>query len=131
MTDAHLYRYNAHITDVYDGDTITANIDLGLNTWMLDQKIRLWAINAPELRGNERDKGLRTRNHLRNLIHNQDVVLRTEKDRTGRYGRWLAQVLLHTAHGWVNINQMLIDQGFATFNTYGNTFHGWTNLNDE
>lgn len=31
--DKVLYHYNAKIIDVYDGDTCTVDIDLGLHTW--------------------------------------------------------------------------------------------------
>jgi hypothetical protein len=29
-----LYHYKAHVVDVYDGDTCTVDIDLGLSTWV-------------------------------------------------------------------------------------------------
>jgi endonuclease YncB( thermonuclease family) len=46
-----LYTYKAQITEVYDGDTVTADIDLGFHTWRRDEKLRLYEINAPEMRG--------------------------------------------------------------------------------
>ena len=39
-----LYRYRAVVpsdTSVYDGDTFRADIDLGMNTWIRDVKIRI------------------------------------------------------------------------------------------
>lgn len=55
--DKVLYHYKAKVVSVYDGDTFTVDIDLGLHTWINGEKIRLNRINAPELRGNEKDKG--------------------------------------------------------------------------
>ncbi len=50
----NLYHYRAVVVSVYDGDTCTVDIDLGLNTWVRGEKLRLYRINAPELRGSER-----------------------------------------------------------------------------
>ena len=75
-----LYNYNAVVTEVYDGDTITVDIDLGLHTWIRGEKIRFSRINAPELRGEERSKGLISRDYLRNLILNKEIIIETIKD---------------------------------------------------
>ena len=53
-----LYHYVADVTAVYDGDTITVDLDLGLGVWRHDQTIRLWKIDTPELHGPDRDRGL-------------------------------------------------------------------------
>ena len=60
-----LYYYRAETTDVYDGDTVTVNIDLGFSTWLHDQKLRLFGINAPEVKSNEKDRGIKSRDFLR------------------------------------------------------------------
>lgn len=46
-----LYHYAAQVVSVYDGDTITVDIDLGLEVWLKGQKIRLLNIDTPEVRG--------------------------------------------------------------------------------
>ena len=51
MKKPSLYHYRSIVVSVYDGDTCTVDIDLGLNIWTLREKIRLIRINAPELRG--------------------------------------------------------------------------------
>jgi micrococcal nuclease len=99
-----LYVYKALVTKVYDGDTITCDIDLGLNVWLKDQKIRLAGIDAPELRGEEREEGLRVRDLLREKILDKEVTLKTYKDKTGKYGRWIADVYL----GDVFVNAWLV-----------------------
>ena len=63
--DKVLYHYKAKVVNVYDGDTCNVDIDLGLHTWIKGEKIRLTRINAPELRGTEKTKGLKSRAFLR------------------------------------------------------------------
>ncbi|MDA8870352.1 thermonuclease family protein [Rhizobiaceae bacterium] len=104
-----LYAYAAHITEVYDGDTVTANVDLGFKTWRMDEKLRLYGIDAPEMRGAEREAGLVSRDALRAKILERDVTICTYKDTTGKYGRYLADIYL----GDENVNAWLIAEGFA------------------
>lgn len=104
-----LYAYKAEVTEVYDGDTITANVDLGFNTWRRDEKLRLYGIDAPEVRGEERPQGLISRDALRAKILGKDVIICTIKDKTGKYGRYLAEVYLDGA----NINAWLIENDYA------------------
>lgn len=129
--DRHLYRYAATVTNIYDGDTITVDLDLGLNIHHQDRTVRLWGINTPEVRGPQRPQGLTARDWLRNLITDTDIILRTHKDSTGRYGRLLAEIFHQDDDGqWVNINQALVDSGHAELNTYGDPFTGWATLNE-
>jgi micrococcal nuclease len=104
-----LFTYNALCTDVYDGDSVTLDIDLGFNMWMRNQKIRLLGIDTPELRGEERADGLVAAARLRDLIENHEVTLQSHKDKAGKYGRWLGTIYLDG----VNINQLLLDEGLA------------------
>ena len=109
-----LYCYKAIVTDVYDGDTITVNIDLGLGVWIKGEKVRLYGIDAPEVRGLSRLKGLRSRDHLRSMILHQEVKLQTFKDKKGKYGRYLA----HVFKGDIDICKHLVDKGLAKFREY-------------
>ena len=77
--------------------------------WMRNQKIRLNGIDTPEIRGEERKAGLVASSRLRLLIEGKDVVMVSHKDKTGKYGRWLATVYLDG----VNVNQLLVDEGLA------------------
>ena len=104
-----LYTYKARCVSVYDGDSITLDIDLGFNHWMLNQKIRLLGIDTPEIRGHERPEGLVSAERLRGLIEGKDVLMVSHRDRTGKYGRWLATIYL----GNTNINQLLLEEGWA------------------
>ena len=89
-----MYEYNATVTDVYDGDTITVDIDLGLGVWLKGQKVRLKGIDAPEVRGDTAREGKRIRDIVEQIILGKQIVIRTEKDKTEKYGRWLATVIV-------------------------------------
>lgn len=102
-----MYEYRAYVKAVYDGDTITVDVDLGLNTWLHDQKLRLYGINAPELRGDDRSAGLVVRDWLRERILGKTVTIKTYKDKTEKYGRWLADVWVKGDR--MSINDQLLD----------------------
>ena len=109
-----LYNYKAHVTGVYDGDSITVDIDLGFYMTMCNQKVRLLGIDTPEIRGDEREQGLVVRDRVRELILDKDVMLKSYKDKAGKYGRWLATILFQEENGsWTSLNQLLLDEGLA------------------
>lgn len=110
----YLYHYKAKVVSVYDGDTIRVEIDLGFGLkWCgIDGKgvsIRLADIDAPEVRGKERESGLITRDFLRNLILGKVVTLKTIKDTSEKYGRYLGIILLDN----LNINEHLVTEGLV------------------
>jgi micrococcal nuclease len=105
-----MYEYHALVTKVYDGDTITVDIDLGFGIFMRKQTIRLYGIDTPEVRGEEREAGLMSRDWLRGMILDHNVILKTHKDTKGKYGRWLATV--HLFDG-LNVNEKLIELNLA------------------
>lgn len=109
-----LYTYKGVIKSVYDGDTVTADIDLGFNTWLHGEKLRLARINAPEVRGSERSAGLISRDWLRNRLSGEAVLIHTIKDKRGKYGRYIAEIW----HKNVNINDALVDAGLAEYKSY-------------
>ena len=80
-----LYFYKAYVEKVYDGDTITCTIDCGFGLSMKTQKIRLYGINTPELRGAEKKAGIVARDQLRSKILHQNVLIETFKDKKGKY----------------------------------------------
>jgi micrococcal nuclease len=114
-----LYHYKAKVINVYDGDTCTVDIDLGLHIWNKGEKLRLNRINAPELRGNEKAKGLKSRDFLRSLILDKEVYLETIKDKKEKYGRYLAEIWLEDEkNNFININDILVKNGFAKYQKY-------------
>ncbi len=117
--DNYKYHYSANVISVYDGDTCTVDIDLGLNAWMRNEKIRLFGINAPELRGDEREEGLKSRDFLRSIIDGKEVLLQTLKDKKGKYGRYIANIWYKDDNGnWLEVNKMMVESGHAVYKQY-------------
>ena len=108
------YEYKATVTKVYDGDTITVDIDLGFGVQLNGQKIRLYGINAPEVRGDSKAAGIAARDWLREKILGRQVTIQTHKDKKGKYGRWLGKVFI----GMQPINDELVMTGNAEYREY-------------
>lgn len=106
------YTYDARIVSVYDGDSMTCDIDLGFKTILHEQKLRLFGVDTPELRGGERPEGIIVRDEVRKHCPvGSDVLMRSVMDRSGKYGRWLAVIW---PLGWgYSLNQWLIETGRA------------------
>jgi len=116
--DAELFHYKAIVQSVYDGDTCRVDIDLGLGIWVRNEKIRLVRINAPEMTGTDKAQGTAARDFLRALIDGQEIILESIKDQRGKYGRYLAEIWIIQNGCWANINDLLVDAGYADYQEY-------------
>lgn len=110
-----LYQYRALVRRVYDGDTVRMDIDLGMRVWIYDEPVRLYGINAPELRGRERPAGILARDYLKTLVDDKMVTARTYQDKRGKYGRWLVQIRLDDG---TDINRKMVEAGHAEWASY-------------
>ena len=114
-----LYHYRAVVIDVYDGDTVTVDLDLGFHVWKRGEKIRLAHIDAPELRGESQEQGKAAGDFLRDLVLNKNVIIQTIKSPSGsdkqeKYGRYLGVIWLDG----VNVNDLLVNKGHAIRRDY-------------
>lgn len=120
--EENFYQYRAHITKIYDGDTPTADINLGFGIIMKNQKIRMFGIDTPELNsGSDEDKkcGYLARDFLIDKIMDKDIILYTIKtkhneDKKGKYGRWLGIIIYNN----VNINELMVKHKHAKYKIY-------------
>jgi micrococcal nuclease len=101
-----MYEYSAIAIDVHDGDTCHLRIDLGLHTFV-ETHVRLAHVNAPEL---HEANGAAAKARLEELLAAGPLVVHTIRDRTEKYGRWLAEIT--TAAG-DDVGQTLLDEGLA------------------
>lgn len=115
------YTYNAEVISVYDGDTIRVNIDLGFGIQNFGEagkglSLRLYGIDAPEVRGSQKESGKETRDFLRSLILGKKVTLQTIKDTKGKYGRYLAIIYIDELQ--TSVNDYLVQLGLAINKNY-------------
>lgn len=113
--------YEITVESVYDADTLTVDIPVGFGVILNDQKIRLHRIDAWEVRGDEREKGLLAKGRMLEVLNGaKKVVLKpvpyaTKPDfKKGKYGRWLAEIF---ADG-KNVNDLLVEEGHAEYKEY-------------
>lgn len=96
--------YICKVLDIYDGDTITVAYYLeGFN--YVKSNIRLMGIDTPELKGEQRDMGIKARNHLIKLLTNINI----DKEYTRKEIRQLIN----------NSNENIINVLFLDFDKYG------------
>lgn len=115
---ASLYHYRARVVSVYDGDTCTVDIDLGLTLWKRGETVRLARIDAPELTGSTARRGAKSRDHLRSLIENRDIILATLRDEREKYGRYLGEIWLEADGRFINVNDAMVAAGHAKYRRY-------------
>jgi micrococcal nuclease len=51
-----MYTYKCRINKVLDGDTVEIDLDLGFNTTLANQKVRLLGIDTPESRTTNKEE---------------------------------------------------------------------------
>ena len=106
------YEYRAclgHGARVYDGDTIMdLSVDLGFNVWIVED-FRLAGIDAPEVRGAEREAGLITRDWLKAQLDAAGGCFLIRTYDKGKYGRWIAEVFVDGR----NLNAEMVTLGLA------------------
>ena len=107
-----LYTYKAKILSVYDGDTVTADVQLGFYVIAHKVKLRLYGINTPEIRGGTAETkkaGITARDWLREKVLDKELTVKSFGK--GKYGRWLVELYLDDEE--TSLNQQLIEQGLA------------------
>ena len=119
-----LYVRRAKIVRLVDGDTVDVDIDLGMAI-TTRQRLRLFGINTPEVRGPEKASGHAATQHLADLLvefrheGEWDIVVQTYKDKKGKYGRYLADLIGVEEDGNpVNLNERMVTDGHAVVAMY-------------
>lgn len=107
------HKHWAYVLDVYDGDSVTLWVENGFNNFQL-WKTRFLDIDAPEVRGSERELGLITKKWLADQILGQYIIIDAPNGKLDKYGRLLIRVyekddLLFE----YSLNQKMVDMGLA------------------
>ena len=107
-----MYEYSAEIIKHVDGDSIWMRVDCGFKMHFEDN-FRLLGINAPEVRGEEKEEGIKSAEALAELLP-LGTSVRIETTKPGKYGRWLCTIFLSRENEEeLNVNQYMLDEGFA------------------
>lgn len=107
------YEYDGVVLRVVDGDTVDVElrrtVDFGFNiiqTTTHKLKVRLYGVNAPEMSTPE---GKQVRLWLIEQVMGKAVRVKTVKDRTEKYGRYLATLVIDGE----DINRLMVETGRA------------------
>jgi endonuclease YncB( thermonuclease family) len=101
------FLYKCIIQRIVDGDTVDVDIDLGFGIWLRKERIRIAGIDTPEKR--TRDKvekvfGLAATAKAHELIpEGSECIIRTRRDRAGKYGRTMGDFVLEDGRLYTNI----------------------------
>ena len=112
-----MYEYRIKIVKVIDGDTVDVDIDLGFGVWLKKERVRLFGIDTPESRTRDKEEkkfGLLAKEYLKASLKKGTPILRTRKDKTGKFGRILGELLyIDNEDSYVNINEKMIEEAQA------------------
>jgi micrococcal nuclease len=98
-----MYEYRAKVVRVVDGDTVDFLVDLGFKI-SFKIRTRLVGVNTPERGKTDFNKATVMLENLMLSKADEDGynIIKTNKDKTGKYGRWLVTM--------DNINSVLAEK---------------------
>ena len=106
-----MYEYNCKVKRVVDGDTVDVVIDLGFDIHFAT-RVRLYGMDTPESRTRNKDekvRGLMSKDFLKEWMEKDDVIIRTRKDKKGKFGRVLGEMLVLGE----NVNKLMVKECYA------------------
>ena len=107
-----MFEYKCDIVRVVDGDTVDVDIDLGFGIWVRNERVRLYGVDTPESRTRDLREKFYGKYATEYLIAKlgDSCILRTKKDRAGKFGRVLGEFVVYDGHSdsWKNVNEMMV-----------------------
>ena len=107
-----MYEYRCKIVRVVDGDTVDIDIDLGFGVWLLDERVRIEGIDAPESRTSDKVEkvfGLFAKEWLHNTLPEGSFSILRSKEFKGKFGRILGDFVLSSG----TVSQIMIRERLA------------------
>ena len=112
-----MYEYRCKVTRVVDGDTVDVDIDLGFGVWLHKERVRIYGIDTPESRTRdleEKKYGLAAKAFLTGMLDDEaGIILKTHKDKEGKFGRILGELWRTTDFANQSINEYMIEKHHA------------------
>ena len=106
-----MYEYRCKVLRVVDGATVDVDIDLGFGVWMHKERVRIMGIDTPESRTKdlvEKSYGLRAKEFMKYLMPIGSMqIIKTQKDKTGKFGRILGDFIIEHKDGNNNYSSKL------------------------
>ena len=117
-----MYEYNVKsVAHIVDGDTLDLIVDLGFNiTHKI--RVRLEGIDTPESRTKdleEKARGLESKAYFTEMLAKCEGTLIVQTHKKGKYGRYIGTLISDDGDSRVDINRMLIREGYAVEYTGG------------
>lgn len=104
------YSYRAVVVRVIDGDTVVADLDLGLGVWLRGYSYRVAGVDAPELHGANAKAGELAKGFLAGLLPPGTVVQASTVKADKYGGRYDAHLALEDGR---DVGQVLLEAGMA------------------
>ena len=112
-----MYEYRCKVVKIIDGDTVDVDIDLGFGVWLKKERIRMFGIDTPESRTRdleEKKYGNAAKEFITGMLNDEGgIVLKTRKDKEGKYGRILGELCRTTDFADKSINDYMIEKHHA------------------
>jgi len=112
-----MYEYRCEVVKIIDGDTVDVDIDLGFGVWLRKERIRLYGIDTPESRTRdleEKKYGLAAKQFLTEMLNDpKGIILKTQKDAEGKFGRILGELWRTSDFADQSINDYMVDKHHA------------------
>ena len=111
-SNMELFKYEAEVIRVVDGDTLIASISLGFDVYV-KKRIRFQGFNAPESRTRdleEKKRGLAAKDRVIEILKENDNKFLLKSHGVGKYGRCLGEIFVETL-GDDSLQKTLINEG--------------------
>ena len=112
-----MYEYRCKVVKIIDGDTVDVDIDLGFGVWLHKERIRMFGIDTPESRTRDLEEkkfGLAAKQFLTDMLDDDGgIILKTQKDKTDKFGRILGELWRTTNYADKSINDYMIEKHHA------------------
>jgi micrococcal nuclease len=111
------------VVKVYDGDTITVNLNCKLELFCNKISIRIFGIDTPEIRGSgpkEKELAYQAKEVTKNFVEGSSKIYLTECSR-GKYFRLICKV----HNGKTYLSKTLLDKNLAVEYYGGTKNHNW------
>ena len=111
-----MYTYKCRINKVLDGDTVEIDLDLGFNTTLANQKVRLLGIDTPESRTTNKEEKVRGALSKKKLQEKLPVgcsvkiITHKNDNNDDKFGRILGEFILDDG---TNLNKWMIENNYA------------------